>query len=405
LGRGAAWLLAVWCLATVLAAVAGHAPATAALGLGGGLWLLWRRARPNAAERPATQVAPALPGPGPRETLATALAPLQEGVLVLDAGLGVLATNDAARRLLGVDVRPGPTPLPQLVDWPQLAAAIAAAGAARTFEAERTSGDGPRLLAVTVAGAGDGRLVVVLNDQSRLRELESHRREFVDNVSHELKTPLAAIQGLVETLLDDPAVPPETGRHFLQRIAVQVERLATLVSDLLTLSRLDDEQAVGTVAAPCEFTAVVRDALRDLQPLAERKGLRLSAELAAGALWIAAEREALRQIVGNLVDNAIKYTPAEGRVTVRTRERPGEAELEVIDTGIGLSEADQKRVFERFYRVDRARSRELGGTGLGLSIVKNTAHNLGGEVGVQSMLGRGSRFWVRLPIANGAARD
>jgi len=138
--------------------------------------------------------------------------------------------------------------------------------------------------------------------------------------------------------------------------------------------------------------------VRDLGPLSERQGVRLSCDLPGVTLWVAAEREALRQVVSNLVDNAIKYTPAGGSVSVRLQPQGLRAELAVADTGIGLSTADQERVFERFYRVDKARSRELGGTGLGLSIVKNTVQTLGGEVGVQSTLGRGSRFWVRVPV-------
>jgi two-component system phosphate regulon sensor histidine kinase PhoR len=204
-------------------------------------------------------------------------------------------------------------------------------------------------------------------------------------------------------MLDDGAMPEATRQRFLERIARQTERLSTLVGDLLTLSRLDDDGGEDAQRPPCDFAAVVGDTLRDLASLAERRGLTLTCTLPDQALWVRADREALRQVAGNLVDNALKYTPAGGAVRVTVVPREGRALLEVADTGIGLSPQDQQRVFERFYRVDRARSRDLGGTGLGLSIVKNTVKSLGGDIGVRSRLGHGSTFWVELPAV--AAED
>ena len=198
-------------------------------------------------------------------------------------------------------------------------------------------------------------------------------------------------------------MPVATRLRFLDRIAVQTARLATLVADLLTLSRLDDEGRTVGEAEPVHVQTVVQDTVRDLLPLAEKRAVQLHPELPEPALLVAGEREALRQVVGNLVDNAIKYTPSGGRVDVVLAARGERLRLEVRDTGIGLSPEDCDRVFERFYRVDRARSRELGGTGLGLSIVKNTVKGLGGEVGVESELGRGSTFWVELPVVPPAA--
>ena len=151
-------------------------------------------------------------------------------------------------------------------------------------------------------------------------------------------------------------------------------------------------------APPSDFAAVVRETVRDLHSLADKQRLRFAAEGSDIAAWVAADREALRQVAGNLIDNAIKYTPAGGQVRVVLQRREGRAVLEVIDTGIGLAPEDQARVFERFYRVDRARSRDAGGTGLGLSIVKNTVKGLGGEIGVRSELGHGSTFTVELPL-------
>jgi two-component system, OmpR family, phosphate regulon sensor histidine kinase PhoR len=338
------------------------------------------------------------------ERLVAALRGASDGLIVLDEHGGIVATNPAAIELAGLPVldRMGRR-LEDLVTWPALHQALQAcrtSGQPQSFELGTEVGvevDGGRALAVRVhalAGLGS---VVGIDDQSRLKRLESLRRDFVANVSHELKTPLAAIQGFVETLQDDPDMPLPTRVRFLDRIARQSERLATLVGDLLTLSRLDEELDPTQELEPVDLVAVLRDTLRDLQPLADKRQQVLAAQLPAASIWVRAEREALRQVAGNLIDNAIKYTPPGGRVTLSTRHGGDRVRCEVTDTGIGLSVADQERVFERFYRVDRARSRDLGGTGLGLSIVKNTVKTLGGEVGVRSELGHGSTFWVELP--------
>ena len=248
-----------------------------------------------------------------------------------------------------------------------------------------------------IVAQGEERYVVAYGlDDTEHKRVEATRRDFVANVSHELKTPLAAIQGFVETVQDDPDMPVAVRHRFLDKIARQTHRLATLVADLLTLSRLDDEGGMAS-NEPCDLAAVLRETVRDLASIAEKRDIDLQIHLPDAPMWVRADREGLRQIAGNLIDNALKYTPERGTVTVRLRSAGRRLRIEVADTGIGLSPADQERIFERFYRVDRARSRELGGTGLGLSIVKNTARNFGGDVGVNSELGVGSMFWVELP--------
>lgn len=349
--------------------------------------------------------------------LVAALAGASDGLLVVDLDGALVASNPAAVAWCGLpsgELRG--RRLEDLVAWPQLHQALHAcrAGAGvQHFDLAAIAGNG-RDLAVRVTPLPGLGCVVGIDDQSRLKRLESLRRDFVANVSHELKTPLAAIQGFVETMQDDPEMPPATRQRFLERIARQTERLTTLVGDLLTLSRLDDDGGHDEPVPPCDFAAVLRDTVRDLQPLAEKRALHLLADVPDDGVWVRAEREALRQVAGNLIDNALKYTPASGRVAVVLSGGAGaeaadggpapfagaRCRLEVSDTGIGLSPQDQERVFERFYRVDRARSRDLGGTGLGLSIVKNTVRNLGGEVGVRSALGKGSTFWVELPVAD-----
>ncbi|MBX3464185.1 MAG: PAS domain-containing protein [Planctomycetes bacterium] len=324
-----------------------------------------------------------------------------EGLIVIDEAGCVVATNQAATELASLP-RQGcrGRALGDVLPWPQLHEAVARSRATAGdvgFELDDTIGG--RTLAIRVRWMPGIAGVVGIDDQSRLKRLESLRRDFVANVSHELKTPLAAIQGFVETILDEPDMPVATRHRFLERIARQAERLTTLVGDLLTLSRLDDRDAAMQPPEPCDLVGVVRDIVRDLAPLAHKRGLELVAALPPAARKVRADREALQQVAGNLIDNAIKYTPKGGRVTARVASQGEQILLEVVDTGIGLSAEDCERVFERFYRVDRARSRDLGGTGLGLSIVKNTVRNLGGDVGVRSTLGKGSTFWVTLPDA------
>jgi two-component system phosphate regulon sensor histidine kinase PhoR len=362
---------------------------------------LRERNRRHAAAQRAEEVLATVAGLRRELTrLVAALAGTSDGLLVLDEAGGIVALNAAAKEfaaLPSTELRG--RRLEDLVPWPALHQALHQSrrtGAPTTCELTGDDTQG-RTLACRVRSLPGLGMVVALDDESRLKRLESLRRDFVANVSHELKTPLAAIQGFVETLQDDPHMPVATRQRFLERIARQSERLTTLVADLLTLSRLDDERGPGAAADPCDLVSVLRETLRDLQPIAERRGIELSGTLPETTIWVLAEREALRQVAGNLIDNAVKYTPAGGRVSVLLQPREQRVLFEVVDTGIGLSPEDQERVFERFYRVDRARSRDLGGTGLGLSIVKNTVKNLGGEVGVRSELGRGSTFWVELP--------
>jgi two-component system phosphate regulon sensor histidine kinase PhoR len=223
------------------------------------------------------------------------------------------------------------------------------------------------------------------------------RRDFVANVSHELKTPLTAIRGLVETLLDDQGMPQGTQQRFLEKIRDQSTRLSALVVDLLTLARIESNEQ-GLERRPLDVRRVARECAGRFSAIASERGLALDAELPGGPAFVRADEESLRQIVDNLLDNACKYTPGGGRVAVRVVESPGEVALEVQDTGIGIEARDQQRVFERFYRVDKARSRELGGTGLGLSIVKHLSLALGGRVSLDSAPGRGSTFRVHLPM-------
>jgi two-component system phosphate regulon sensor histidine kinase PhoR len=236
------------------------------------------------------------------------------------------------------------------------------------------------------------------DDKLQLRRLESIRQEFVANASHELKTPLSVIQVAVETLLDGAADDPETRVTFLGQIAEQGHRLNALIQDLLSLARIESGEtaldlrpvSVGPAVAAC----VDRHRAR-----ADAKELTLEAvPPPPGPEAVAqADEEALDLILDNLVDNAVKYTPAGGRVRVAWHPDGSDVRIDVEDTGIGIPAPDLPRIFERFYRVDRARSRELGGTGLGLSIVKHLVQSLNGQVTADSRPGKGSTFTVRLP--------
>lgn len=384
---------------------------TAGLAVAGAALLLALRTQRAAHQRVAAAEAARRALRLERDWLAAGLEGATGGVLVLDTAGSLLAANALARELAQLpEGHWQGRRLADLLPWPQLVAALPPATGPDpvgevVFEQELLDGGEPgRALGVRVRALAGLGFVVAIDDHSRLRRLESLRRDFVANVSHELKTPLAAIQGFVETMLDDVEMPGPTRLRFLERIARQVQRLSTLVQDLLTLSRLDEQRPVEGPAAPQDFAAVVREVVRDLQSLADRRRIELRLQAPSEPVWLQADAEALRQVVGNLVDNAIKYTPEGGAVAVSLVPQHDRAHLEVVDTGIGLSPDDQERVFERFYRVDRARSRELGGTGLGLSIVKNTVRNLGGEVGVRSAIGRGSTFWVELPLHRGAGQ-
>jgi two-component system phosphate regulon sensor histidine kinase PhoR len=246
--------------------------------------------------------------------------------------------------------------------------------------------------------------VLTFNDATERHRLESVRRDFVANASHELRTPLTSIRGFVEALEDGALAQPETARRFLGKIRTHADRMATLVAELLELSRLEsgDREPEWEDMRPAEVAAAVTSSFAEL---AARRHVRIR-HLDRGAPEVRTDRERLRRILENLVDNAVKYTPGGGHVEVTTSAAPdGSARVEVADDGPGIAPEHQARVFERFYRVDKARSRELGGTGLGLSIVRHLAESVGARVSVESEPGRGSRFSLTLPAsAPSAAR-
>jgi two-component system phosphate regulon sensor histidine kinase PhoR len=239
------------------------------------------------------------------------------------------------------------------------------------------------------------------HDVTERRRHERIRRDFVANASHELRTPLTSIRGFVEALEDGALSEPGTGRRFLGKIRTHADRMAALVEDLLELSRLESgERPPHREEVPAAELA--EDVVGSFADLAERKPVALEyADEGAPVVWTDAER--VRRILENLVDNAIKYTPAGGHVRVVTRAGPDRGVvLEVRDDGLGIAPEHLSRIFERFYRVDKARSRDLGGTGLGLAIVKHLAESIGASLTVESEPGRGACFRVALPPERGA---
>jgi two-component system phosphate regulon sensor histidine kinase PhoR len=328
-----------------------------------------------------------------------------EGVVAVDDEGGVAFMNQAARTLLEV-ADPAPEgrilwDLAPIRELEELLNRARATGSPAPLEVELFRGGRERVFQVHASpfhGGGKSGFVLVLHDISELRRLERVRRDFVANVSHELKTPLTSIQGFVETLLSGALRDERNNVQFLQRIDANARRLINLVTDLLSLSRIESGQlAVERTAV--DWREVLEGVLRLREPALVAKGLALEVDGRQRPLLVRGDREAMTQVLDNLLDNAILYTNAPGRIRVRLSVRDGHGVLAVEDTGIGIPASDLDRIFERFYRVDKARSRAAGGTGLGLSIVKNLVLRMEGEVEVQSVEGRGSVFSVRLPLA------
>jgi two-component system phosphate regulon sensor histidine kinase PhoR len=247
-------------------------------------------------------------------------------------------------------------------------------------------------------GPGGG-VIIVAHDTTESVRYQDLRKEFVANVSHELRTPLTAIKGFAETLRSWALDDRETARQYVATIEKHANQLSNLVDDLLELSRLESDEH-PTEKVEVDLPAVVRRAADLLMPLAQRKRQSLVLEIDASMPRVQGIADYLERAVSNLIENAIKYTPEEGRITVRAAREPQSAVVQVTDTGIGIPPDDLPRIFERFYRVDRSRSREMGGTGLGLSIVKHVAQSHGGTIEASSSPGRGSTFTMKLPLWN-----
>jgi len=334
-----------------------------------------------------------------------------EGVLAIDARQRIVSINHGAAQLLGLDLaKVLRRPLQEVVRNPDLRRFALLAIDCREPVEDDLVIRGPRDRTIRLRGtalrdvSGEGGAVIVLNDVTDIQRLENVRRDFVANVSHELKTPIASIKGFVETLLDGAADDPADNRRFLTIVARQVERLEAIIEDLLALSRIEQSEGAGNL--PLErvhVLSVLTAAVADCQPRARDRSVAL--EVACdGAIEADLNPALLEQAVINLVDNAVKYSDAGDTIRVIAMEEPAGTDgprvrIAVRDEGCGIEAEHLPRLFERFYRVDRARSRQLGGTGLGLSIVKHIVQAHGGAVSVESTPGVGSTFTIDLPAA------
>jgi two-component system phosphate regulon sensor histidine kinase PhoR len=335
-----------------------------------------------------------------RNHLRATVASMAEGVLVTDQQGRPRLANPAFRELFALDGRAPTADLLGLARESRLDDLIARARAGDTPAIGQIELLEPRsrslALVASPLAASDG-VVVVARDVTDAERLDRMRKDFVANVSHELKTPLAAIQGYAETLTDGAVDERETALRFSQRILEQCRRLGALLDDLLTLSRLEGAASLRA-PAPVDLREVAAEAVELLAGAAAARQVTLALEPGV-ALWVSGDEDALVRLAANLIDNAIKYNRSGGQVAVRLTESGGQATLEVEDSGIGIPAAALPRLFERFYRVDKGRAREEGGTGLGLAIVKHVAQAHGGRVEVASEPGHGTRFRVVLPGA------
>lgn len=329
---------------------------------------------------------------------------MAEGVLVVGPDEKLMLLNLSARQILGIgeDVRVG-TGFMEAARYPglhELTRQVLRERGQQFSELELYAPQ-ERVLQVHAApcripSAGLCALLV-FHDITELKRLERLRQEFVANVSHELKTPLTTIRAAVETLLDGAAADPEHSRSFLSAVQEETIRLQRLVEDLLSLAEVELKQTHPR-REPIPIRAFLEEQVERCRAAAQAQEITLRLECGEINRLLQADRRQMVQAVGNLLDNAIQYNRSGGSVTLRAAESENRLTLEVEDTGIGIPAEDLPRIFERFYRVDKARSRETGGTGLGLSIVRHVAESHGGSVRAESRLGQGSRFLLTLPL-------
>ena len=346
-----------------------------------------------------------------RAKMAATLTAMQEGVIVLASDGTVRLINPAMERMVGrreAEVL-GRTYL-EVIRQPRLNEFITEAlSQGLASSTEITLGAGPERTfqvqaSLLVQGSGQSPgLVLVFHDITDLRRLEQVRKDFVANVSHELRTPLTAIKGYAEALQDASQDDPAQRSRFLEIIRTHTDRLNLIITDLLLLSKIESGQ-IPLKREPVKLPALVDRTLGLLRRLIEQKQHKVVTAIPGGLPPILGDEERLGQVFTNLLDNAIKYTPDHGTITLAAEVVQDAVEVSVEDTGIGIPPQDLPRIFERFYRVDKARSRELGGTGLGLAIVKHLVEGHGGSVSVESLPGQGTRFRVRLPTAAAPVR-
>ncbi len=337
----------------------------------------------------------------------TILRAMQDGLLVVDKSLRVTLVNQAFRKLFGVPEISLAAPLLDVVrdaTVDRLIEETLRTGKAMQSELVRAdsktnSERDVEISAVPVkddAGQTTG-AVVLFHDITQLKQTDKVRRDFVANVSHELRTPLSILRGYIETLLDNPQTSDKELSRILRVMERHSKRLGLLVDDLLTLAQLESRSA-GLQFSDVQLAELFESVIRDWEKKLAEKRLKVVVDLSPDARTIRADETRLHEVLYNLLDNALKYSRENGEIRLRAAQRGPEIVLSVTDNGIGISKDDLPRVFERFYRADKARSRELGGTGLGLAIVKHIAQLHGGRVEAESEPGKGTTIRVVLPM-------
>jgi two-component system phosphate regulon sensor histidine kinase PhoR len=340
-----------------------------------------------------------------RNRSAAILGSMIEGVAVISEGERILFSNRAFSRILGLQDASeieGRALLEVVRQSDLLASIKMALGGQAQVTSEIVVGTvRPRSFAVTAApvqAASHKGAVLVLHEITELRRLERVRQDFVANVSHEFRTPLTAIQGFAETLLGGALEDPINRRRFVEIIREHAMRLARLTEDLLKLSRIEAGQ-LKLEFRPVSVVQLIDSCMETAQLKAVPKQLSLAVQLPAELPPVRGDANSLQEVLQNLIDNALQYTPAGGKIEVSALSTDSRVVVTVADTGIGIPQVEQERIFERFYRVDAARSREAGGTGLGLSIARHIMEAHGGHLWVESAVGEGSRFHFSIPIA------
>jgi two-component system, OmpR family, phosphate regulon sensor histidine kinase PhoR len=332
------------------------------------------------------------------------LGSMAEGVMVIDSKHVIRMVNPSLIRIL--DLRSDPvnqTVLRALRDvhFEEIVSDTLDTGNPQNTEISLGSGKSPRHLALTATPmrdtSGEETVLLICHDVTRLKQLEDVRREFVANVSHELRTPLAIFQGYLENLLDNPTLPRAELAGILEILKKHSTRLNALVEDLLIIARLESRKERLNFEL-IEPRGLIDDVVADWKLRADKKEIRLTAVCDADTPEFEADAVRIEQVMNNLVENALKYTERGGAVCVRASASPFGIEFRIDDTGIGITPQDLPHIFERFYRADKARSREQGGTGLGLSIVKHITQLHGGSVHAESTYGKGTSIILRLPL-------
>jgi two-component system sensor histidine kinase VicK len=331
-----------------------------------------------------------------RTKLETLFLHMTDGVLAFDRGGNITQFNPAAERLLGEDYSTGgyENVLGSVFSWEE----ALKLKPPEFYKAEQKKGNMVFTVYITPVGEGDRDIMAVVHDVTEQTKLENARREFVANVSHELRTPLTNVKSYSETLYENDDIEPWTQRSFLRVIMSETDRMTRIVSDLLTLSRFDYE-GMSVDMRPHQLVKIIQRVYEVMYLEAAGRGHEMSLELDGSSPTVVCDKDRIEQVLVNVISNAIKYTPDNGHIQISACVKEGDVCIEVRDDGIGIPRESIPRLFERFYRVDKARSRAAGGSGLGLSIAKEIVDAHRGSIIVESELGKGTKITITLPTS------